>query len=146
MIAAKRLLVASACALIAAAPLAGAQQYPAKTIRIIASQSAGGGIDTVSRLVAARLAEALAQTVIVDNRAGANGSLAAELTAKAPPDGYTLMLGAAGNLGVNRFFIKQMKDWKPGPARRKLSAPSSKRNTKSGAASSKRSALLLIEF
>jgi tripartite-type tricarboxylate transporter receptor subunit TctC len=98
----------TACALLAAAPLAGAQSYPAKTIRIIASQSAGGGIDAVSRLVASRLAEAVGQTVIVDNRPGANGSLAAEMTARAAPDGYTLMLGAAGNLGVNRFFIKQM--------------------------------------
>jgi len=79
-----------------------------KTIRVIASQSAGGGVDAVARLVASRLAESFGQTVIVDNRAGANGSLAAEITAKAPPDGYTLMLGAAGNLGVNRFFIKQM--------------------------------------
>ena len=82
--------------------------YPVKTIRVIASQSAGGGVDAVARLVASRLAESFGQTVIVDNRAGANGSLAAEITAKAPPDGYTLMLGAAGNLGVNRFFIKQM--------------------------------------
>jgi tripartite-type tricarboxylate transporter receptor subunit TctC len=87
---------------------AAAQRYPVKTIRIIASQSAGGGIDAVSRLVAARVSESVGQTVIVDNRAGANGSLAAEMTAKAPPDGYTLMLGAAGNLGINRFFVKQM--------------------------------------
>lgn len=107
-----------ACAgvLWAAAPLAAAQSsatagstvYPLKTVRIIASQSAGGGVDTVARLVASRLSDVFGQTVIVDNRAGANGSLAAEMTARAPPDGYTLMLGAAGNLGVNRFFIKQM--------------------------------------
>ncbi len=102
--------IAVACVLIAVAPIAQAQQppYPAKTIRLIASQSAGGGVDTVARLVASRLSESVGQTVIVDNRAGANGSLAAELTAKAPPDGYTFMIGAVGNLGVNRFFIKQM--------------------------------------
>ena len=87
---------------------ASGQAYPVKTLRLIASQSAGGGVDTVARLVALRLSEALGQTVIVDNRAGANGSLAAEMTAKSPPDGYTLMLGAVGNLGVNRYFIKQM--------------------------------------
>lgn len=100
----------AACALWCAVSLAGAQQpaYPAKTIRLIASQSAGGGVDTVARLVAAKLSETFAQTVIVDNRAGANGSLAAELTAKSPPDGYTLMLGAVGNLGVNSYFIRQM--------------------------------------
>ena len=90
------------------APAVSVPAYPVKTVRVIASQSAGGGVDAVARLVASRLAESFGQTVIVDNRAGANGSLAAEITAKAPPDGYTIMLGAAGNLGVNRFFIKQM--------------------------------------
>lgn len=97
-------------ALVAVVPCAGAQQssFPAKTIRLIASQAPGGGIDTVARIVSLRLSEAVGQTVIVDNRAGANGSLAGELTAKSPPDGYTLMLGALGNLGVNAFFIKNM--------------------------------------
>ncbi len=100
---------AVACALLTIVQPAGAQSlYPAKPLRMIASQSAGGGVDAVARLVASRLSEAFGQTVIVDNRAGANGSMAAELTAKSPPDGYTLMLGAVGNLGVNKFFIKQM--------------------------------------
>ncbi|MDB5862579.1 MAG: hypothetical protein JWO70_385, partial [Betaproteobacteria bacterium] len=80
--------------------------YPSKTIRLIASQSPGGGVDSVARLAAARLGEAVGQTVIVDNRPGANGSLAAELTSRSPPDGYTVMLGAVGNLGVNSFFSK----------------------------------------
>jgi tripartite-type tricarboxylate transporter receptor subunit TctC len=89
---------------------AAAQQaaYPAKAIRIIASQAPGGGIDSVCRIVAPKLAEAVSQTVIVDNRPGANGSLAAEITAKSPPDGYTLMLGAVGNLGTNPLFYKQL--------------------------------------
>jgi tripartite-type tricarboxylate transporter receptor subunit TctC len=91
-----------------AASTSSGQAFPVKTLRMIASQSAGGGVDAVARLVASRLSESVRQTVIVDNRAGANGSLAAELTAKSPPDGYTLMLGAVGNLGVNRYFIKQM--------------------------------------
>jgi tripartite-type tricarboxylate transporter receptor subunit TctC len=92
------------------AQLACAQQpaYPAKTIRLIASQAPGGGIDSVARIVSSRLSEAVGQTVIVDNRAGANGSLAAELTAKSPPDGYTVMLGAIGNLAVNTFFYKKL--------------------------------------
>jgi tripartite-type tricarboxylate transporter receptor subunit TctC len=80
--------------------------YPSKTIRLIASQSPGGGVDSVARLAASKLGEAVGQTVIVDNRAGANGSLAAELTSRSPPDGYTVMLGAAGNLGVNSYFAK----------------------------------------
>jgi tripartite-type tricarboxylate transporter receptor subunit TctC len=91
-------------------PLAGAQQtaYPSKTIRIIASQAPGGGIDTLCRIVAPKLSEAVGQNVIVDNRPGANGSLAAEITAKSPPDGYTLMLGAVGNLATNVLFYKKL--------------------------------------
>jgi len=104
----KRILFATLAALFA--PLAAAQPaaYPAKTIRIIASQSPGGGIDTLCRIVAPKLSEALGQTVIVENRPGANGSVAAEITAKAPPDGATLMLGAVGNLGVNALFFKNL--------------------------------------
>jgi tripartite-type tricarboxylate transporter receptor subunit TctC len=103
---------ATSAVLPAAAHLACAQQpaYPSKTIRLIASQSAGGGVDSGSRVVASRLSEAVGQNVIVDNRPGANGSLAAELTAKSPPDGYTMMLGAVGNLGVNSFFSKLAYD------------------------------------
>lgn len=99
------------CALCAAwgcARHATAQQpaYPARTIRLIASQSAGGGVDSVARLVGARLSEAVGQNVIVDNRPGANGSLAGDLTAKSAPDGYTVLLGALGNLVINGFFSK----------------------------------------
>ena len=92
------------------APLAAAQQavYPSKAIRMISSQAPGGGIDTLCRIVAPKLAEAFGQTVIVDNRPGANGSVAAEITAKSPPDGYTLMLGAVGNLATNVLFYKKL--------------------------------------
>ena len=87
---------------------AHAQQYPSKSIRMIASQAPGGGIDAVCRIVATRLAESIGQSVVVDNRAGANGSVAAELTAKAPPDGYTIMLGAVGNLATNVLLYKKL--------------------------------------
>jgi len=102
--------IAVVAALSAAAQSAVAQQptYPAKPIRLIASQSPGGGIDAVARIVAIRLGDAIGQNVMVDNRAGANGSLAGELTAKSAPDGYTMMLGAVGNLAVNGFFSKNM--------------------------------------
>ncbi len=102
--------VAVTGALLAVMSHAVAQQpaYPSRPIRLIASQSPGGGIDTVARIIAPRLGEALGQNVMIDNRAGANGSLAGELTAKSPPDGYTMMLGAVGNLGSNAFFIKNM--------------------------------------
>src|SRR2546423_13764666 len=106
-------LIAVTCAVsawVAGAQLVHAQQsvYPAKPIRLIASQAPGGGIDAVARIVASRLSEAIGQTVLVDNRPGANGSVAGELTANSPPDGYTIMLGALGNLGVNVFFFRKL--------------------------------------
>ncbi len=102
--------VAVAGALLAVMSHALAQQpaYPTRPIRLIASQSPGGGIDTVARIVATKLTDALGQNVMVDNRPGANGSVAGELTAKSPPDGYTMMIGAVGNLAVNGFFTKNM--------------------------------------
>lgn len=69
--------------------------YPNKPIRMTVSSGAGGGLDFVSRLIATPLTEALGQSVVVDNRAGASGSIAAELTARAAPDGYTLMMLSA---------------------------------------------------
>lgn len=92
---------AATCALAAAlaigAPYAAAQraQWPTKPIRMTVSSGAGGGLDLVARQIAAPLSEALGQTVVVDNRAGASGSIAAEVSAKAAPDGYTLMVLSA---------------------------------------------------
>lgn len=80
-----------------AAPYAAAQgaAYPTKPIRMTVSSGAGGGLDFVARQVATPLSEALGQSVVVDNRAGASGSIAAELAAQAAPDGYTLMMLSA---------------------------------------------------
>lgn len=103
-----RSVVAAALLIVVQCAVAQQPPYPARPIRLIASQSPGGGIDTVARIVATRLGDALGQNVMVDNRAGANGSVAGELTAKSPPDGYTMMLGAVGNLAVNGFFTKNM--------------------------------------
>ena len=86
-----------AAALAVAAPpvLAQGTAYPVKPIRMTVASGAGGGLDFVARLVATPLTEALGQSVVVDNRAGASGSIAAELAARAAPDGYTLMLLSA---------------------------------------------------
>ncbi len=90
----KSVIAGLAAALIAAAPHAAAQ-YPTKPVRLIVSSGAGGGLDFVARQVATPLSESLGQTVVVDNRAGASGSIAAELSSQAAPDGYTLMFLSA---------------------------------------------------
>lgn len=75
-----------------------AQSYPNKPIRLLVGYSAGGGVDTMARVLAPRLANLLGQQVVVENRAGASGLIAGEAVAKAAPDGYTLLLGESGLL------------------------------------------------
>jgi tripartite-type tricarboxylate transporter receptor subunit TctC len=75
-----------------AAPTALAQAYPSKPIRMIVPFSAGGTTDIVARIVAQRMSESMGQTVLVDNKAGAGGAIGADLVAKAPPDGYTILM------------------------------------------------------
>ncbi len=82
------------CALLLAFPAPGAlaQVYPAKPVRMIIPAGAGGTVDTIARLIGPRLSEALGQPVAADNRPGAGTMLASELTAKSPPDGYTILM------------------------------------------------------
>ena len=90
-----------ACVFAMAMPHAGAQSYPNKPIRLIVTFAAGGGADFMGRLIGQKLTETLGQAVIVDNRAGAGGAIGNEAAAKAAPDGYTLLLGAAGPLVIS---------------------------------------------
>ena len=87
--------LAAALAIGASPAAAQGTAYPVKPIRMTVASGAGGGLDFVARLVATPLTEALGQSVVVDNRAGASGSIAAELAARAAPDGYTLMMLSA---------------------------------------------------
>jgi tripartite-type tricarboxylate transporter receptor subunit TctC len=92
--------------------------YPTKAIRFVVANSPGGGLDVVARLISPALTGALGQQMIIDNRAGATGSVAAEITAKSAPDGYTMMIGAIGNLAVNPHIYKNLgydprKDFAP---------------------------------
>ena len=93
-------LLAFAVAL-AASPPARAQGYPNKPLRLIVPFAAGGSTDVVARTMAQLLGDALAQQVVVENRPGAGGSVGAEAAAKAPADGYTLLLGTSGTLAIN---------------------------------------------
>jgi tripartite-type tricarboxylate transporter receptor subunit TctC len=79
----------------------GAQPYPAKPIRVICAFPVGGIADIYGRIIAAKLAESWGQPIVIDNRAGAGGTIAAEAVAKSPPDGYNLVMGSVGTHAVN---------------------------------------------
>lgn len=97
---------------------AQAQTYPSKTIRIIVPFAAGTATDTIARLAAQQLSDALKQPVVVDNRAGANGAIGADAVAKARPDGYTLLITTNTTQAANPSLVKSLpydpqKDFAP---------------------------------
>src|SRR5580700_8496296 len=77
-----------------------ATAYPSKTIKIVVGFAAGGGNDIIARIVGQKLQDELSQTVIIENKVGAGGSLAALSVMAAPPDGYTLLIGASGAMSI----------------------------------------------
>ncbi|MBI4206287.1 MAG: tripartite tricarboxylate transporter substrate binding protein [Betaproteobacteria bacterium] len=92
---------------------AQAQAYPSKPVRIMVGYSPGGGVDTTARIVAAALSEVWGNTVIVDNRPGAAGNIATEHTAKAAPDGYTLVLCNIGSHSVTPARFRKRLAYDP---------------------------------
>ncbi|MDB5923021.1 MAG: hypothetical protein JWN13_1957 [Betaproteobacteria bacterium] len=94
--------------LLAMPALSLAQSYPAKPIRLVVGVPAGGTNDVVARLVAQKMSAQLAQQIIVDNRAGANGNIGAELVAKSPPDGYTLFMASIGVSSIHPSLYSKM--------------------------------------
>ena len=86
-----------------------AQDYPAKPIRFVVPYAPGGNTDILSRLIGQRLSAAWGQQVIIDNRPGAAGTVGAELVARAPADGYTLIMGSFGNIIVANSLYKKLK-------------------------------------
>ena len=91
---------------------ASAQDYPARPIKLIVPYSAGGPADVVARVIGQRMSAILGQTFIVENRAGAGGSIAGRLVASSDPDGYTLMFGATGPLVISPLVFK-LPDYDP---------------------------------
>jgi tripartite-type tricarboxylate transporter receptor subunit TctC len=104
-------------ALLCIAGAAAAQTYPVKPIRMLIGFAPGGGTDIVGRIVAQKLGEALGHQVIADNRAGASGQLAAELVAKAAPDGYTIMMAHIAAISIlpslSKLPYDPLKDFAP---------------------------------
>lgn len=89
-----------------------AQAYPAKPVRIIVPFPPGGATDIVARIVAQKLNEAWGQQIIVDNRTGAGGNIGGELAAKAPPDGYTLIMVSGSMVTANQYMYRKLA-WNP---------------------------------
>ena len=97
-------------AAIAMSPDVLAQNYPAKPIRLVVGYTTGGPTDTTARMVAQKLSELVSQPVIVENRAGASGTLGKERVASSPPDGYTLLVMSSGDAIVQALFAKAPHD------------------------------------
>ena len=93
--------------LLAAPSLVRAQDFPTKTVRVVVPYPAGGGTDLVARLIVPRLAERWKQTVVIDNKGGASGILGSDIVAKAPPDGYTLLIMTSAHV-INPFTNKNL--------------------------------------
>ena len=91
-----------------AAATASAQTYPNKAIRIVVPFPPGGGADITARPIAQKLNELWGVSVVIDNRGGASGMIGAEILAKAPPDGYTLMIGSSAEVALNVALFPKM--------------------------------------
>jgi len=101
-------LAAGASLLPARAPRARADTYPSRPVRLIVGSTPGAAPDVVARLIAQALSERLGQAFVVENRAGASGNLAAEIVARAAPDGYTLLLSSASD-AINASLYGDLK-------------------------------------
>ena len=93
---------------LAMAAAAAAQPYPAKPIRLVVPFPPGGAVDFYARVVQPALSEALGQSVLIDNKAGASGMVGAAIVAQSPPDGYTLLLGNIASLAINVGIYDKM--------------------------------------
>src|SRR5688572_28381061 len=97
---------------------AHAQAYPSKPIRFVVPYPAGGPLDTIARLLGAKVAESVKQPVVVDNKPGAGGNIGADIVAKSPADGYTILMGAVATHAINPTLYKSIpydpiKDFAP---------------------------------
>jgi len=96
-----RMMVPAMLLTAAAAPAAAQDAYPNRSVKLVAPQTPGGGVDIVARIIAERLRVVTGQSFIVENQAGAGGAIATQMTARAKPDGYTLMIGYVATHATN---------------------------------------------
>ncbi len=103
-----RSLIATALALTCTGLLAQTAGFPDRPLKVIVPFAAGGNVDIVTRIVAGGLSDALGQSVVVENKAGANGVIGAETVARSAPDGYTLFIATAETMALNPFLMKSI--------------------------------------
>jgi tripartite-type tricarboxylate transporter receptor subunit TctC len=104
----KFLHLAASAAALACAGANAEDQYPSRPVRIVVSFSAGGPTDTVARVMGAKMAELLGQQFVVENKTGAGGNIGADVVAKSPPDGYTLLMATVSTHAINPGLYKKM--------------------------------------
>jgi tripartite-type tricarboxylate transporter receptor subunit TctC len=112
-----RLTLALGLATVLAAGIARADEYPSRPIRLVVPYAAGGGADSVARIVAKRVSETIGQKIVIENRGGGS-IIGTELVKHASPDGYTLLLGQSGPISINPAVYKDLpydpeKDFAP---------------------------------
>jgi tripartite-type tricarboxylate transporter receptor subunit TctC len=103
-----RWILGIASFLVFAGPVFGQEKYPAKPIRLVVPFAPGGSTDIFARLVGERLAPALGQPVVIENRAGAGGNIGAEAVARAAPDGYTVLMATTGVMAINQALYRNL--------------------------------------
>ena len=114
----KNFLIPIAAGVLACAGAVHAQSYPSKSIRYVVPYATGGSTDIVARVLALKLSEAMGQQVVVDNRPGAGGAIGADIVAKSPPDGYTMVTAVTSIMAINQFLYRKLpydpeKDFAP---------------------------------
>ena len=102
------LSLAATLAILTPQAVAAADAYPSRPVRFVVAFPPGGGTDIIARSIAQKLAERIAQQVVVDNRPGAGGNIGTDIVAKSAPDGYTLLMGSAGPLAINASLFAKM--------------------------------------
>ena len=112
------MVLALALAFALAAGIARADDYPSRPIRLIVPYAAGGGADSVARIIAKRVSETIGQTIVIENRGGGGSIIGTELVKNSDPDGYTLLLGQSGPISINPAIYKKLpydpvKDFAP---------------------------------